>query len=262
MKSTTALAGVAGAALVSLYFRSLWLVAAQGFLANASTFQIGMILLQSLKLLVILSVKRLREANMLLVFDVFSLELLSLPFLVVAYLLSGYAPITGFEYGLFSTWPLGLALVFVPFAAFRVVRAMLRDGLLSSVFPGAVLVAGLAVFSAQAVSTPAAQAGSADFTKDLVGGIVSSAGRISPLGLDPVTAVSLTVLFLCVVLYAAVGRAQPEAGPGPALTVALLSSLLVLGWTVSVVGLPGAILYFALPTLMLVAAVWWSGREK
>jgi hypothetical protein len=249
-------------ALASLYARTVWIVAAQGFLANAGAFQIGMILLQTLKLAVILSFRRLREGNMVMIFDIFSIELLILPLLVLAGLLTGDTSISGLEFNLFSTWPLSLALAFVPFAGYRVVRGMKRDELASSVIPGAVLVTGLAAFSAQVVSTPAAQAGSVDFTRALVGGLVSAAGTIPPLFLDPVLAVALPVLYVSLVVYAAIGRTPSGASLGPALLIALVSSLVVLLWTVTVVSMPGAILYFGVPTFGLLAAVWWSGRGK
>jgi hypothetical protein len=261
MRTKTLLAFTAGSALATLYTRSVWIVAAAGLLANAGAFQFGMIMLQILKLIVILSFRRLRAANLVMIFDFFSLELLLLPVLVLVGLLTGDASVTGFEYGLFSTWPLSLALVFVPFAAFRVTRGVLRDELPSSVIPGAVLVTGLAAFSAQVVSTSPSGA-TADFTGALVGGFVSSAAKFPALGLDPIIALALPVLYVSLAVYAAIGRIPTGAAPGPALLIALFSSFVVLLWTATVVSIPGAVLLFALPTFGLLAVVWWFGRGQ
>jgi len=262
MRTGPVLAFVVGSALASLYLRSVLIVVASGYLANAGSFQVGMIILQILKLVVILSFRRLRDANMVMIFDLFSVELLLLPVLVLANLLTGDNSVAGFEYALFSTWPLGLAMVFVPFAAYRVTRGVLRDELPSSVIPGAVLVTGLAAYSAQVVSATPSNAATADFTRALVGGFISSAGIFAPLSLDPIIALTLPVLYVSLATYAAIGRTPTGAGFGPALLIALFSSFVVLLWTVTVVSIPGSVLLFAVPTFGLLGVVWWSGRGE
>ena len=260
MKTGTVLAAAAGAALVALYLRSLWLLVANGFLASAGAFQIAMILLQASKLIIVMSAQRLRDGNMIMIFDIFSIELLTLPILVLAGLLTGVSSFAGIEVALFSTWPLALAVVFVPFAAFRVARAMLSDGLPSEVVPGAVLVSGLTAFTGLVATVPGL--GTTDFTRALVGGFISSAGTISPLALDPVTEAALPLLFTSIVVYAAIGRAAPGGSMIPALILALVSTVIVLVWTAAVISVPGAVFYFIAPTFGLLAVVWWSGRGR
>jgi len=251
---TSLIAAAVTIPLAYLYLSFLvWLVNGATFLPS-DAIQAAVVVTAAIRVLVILSVKRLRKAEFILIVDILSLEILFLPFLAVAYILfhTPWLPSTMTQIAF--TWPLALLLVFPVFAIYKI-ATLTRDGSsLTMVLPSAAaMFTFLAVLESVTKLTPQGSGLSGlsvTLASALVGGVASAVAL-------PGVALAGVVLYVALMVYAA-SRARPEGSSwNPMLALAVIGTLVALGWSLLASDFTGlAVFALGIPAAAILAAVW------
>ena len=240
--------------LAYLYLSFLvWLVGSATFLPS-DAIQAAVVLTAAIRVLVILSVKRLRTGEFILIIDILSLEILILPFLAVAYIILHASWLPSVMTQIAFTWPLALLLVFPIFAVYKI-ATMTRDGSsLTMVLPSAAaLFTFLAVLESATKLAPQGS-GLAGLSNTVVSALVG--GVASAVAL-PGVALAGVVLYVALMVYAA-SRARPGGSSwNPMLALAVIGTLVALCWSILAVDFTGlAVFALGIPAAAILAAIW------
>jgi hypothetical protein len=260
-----ALAAVIGGPLVVLYLGLLSLAAFKGALVPTSELAAAIAVAQILKLILVFSWKRLRDGNMILAFDVFSAEMLLLPFLEGAFFLTGdkyYIQLTG---ALFFSWPTAALLSFPVYSLYRFVVSLVRGGKASSVLLSGTAQLGILVTLLSVVSSVSPDQGLQGLPRQFGALITGQASAGSTLGaFDSVVTAATVMVYLGLLFYATSWRdGSWNAGFPRVLALSLLGTILTLLWSLGSGEISrSSLIVFTAPTSIGIAALWWLGREK
>jgi hypothetical protein len=211
----------------------------------------------TVRLVAMLSVRRLRQAKASLIVDVFAADVL-----VIAALLAFFAVTRATVYMSVLTtyataWPTALLLVFPPFAMYRFASRMLAGAGLSNVVPSAIGLFALLVIPAE-VATLQTRVQSLGATSHLLLSVLL--GQAESTVLLPEITFTGFLFFFALTLYA-VTRDEASAGRSGPLTVAIAGSLVALGWSEAGAYLTDDLfLLFAVPGLTIIGIIWWTTR--
>lgn len=240
--------------LAYLYLSFLtWLVVGVTFLPSNAV-QAAVVVTAAIRVVVILSIKRLRKGEFILVIDILSLEILCLPILALTYFILHTSWLPAVITQIAFTWPLALLLVFPVFAIYKI-ATLARDGSsLSTVLPSAAAMFVLLAVLESATKLAPQGSGLAGLSVTLASAMVG--GVASAVAL-PGVALAGVVLYVALMVYAA-SRSRPEgASWNPMLLLAVIGTLVALGWSALASGFTGlAVLALGVPAAAILAAIW------
>jgi len=254
----------ASAALLALYVNFVELFAQGNLLNGATSLELGIFLLQLFKVIVIISIKRLRNSPSATVIDIFGAELVVLlPTLVIGNLYFGVSSAPDLMVQILLAWIAGVMTFGTPLATYRLAKAMVKGDSLVSVLPSAVFLSELMVLLvAGAGAASSSGLGLAGLSRSilLVGTGVAQAGAqvVGATTLPP-----LVILYVSLLLYAlSPGDLVHSARLRGVAALALLGTSVTLAGTYEASQLALSMTFVVLPSALLSASlIWWVTRE-
>ena len=252
--------GMLVAPLAFFYFYFLVWSVRSGAVPPTSLIEAVVLAAMVLRLAVLMSFKRLRQARLSLVIDVFALEVLVVAALLVLYIASGTSVYLSLLTSLALAWPAALLLVFPVFALYRFAvqhaggfqpfhRHTLRHRALCTVGD-----------SRRGREPGCQRSGSRRYLALLLLGVLLGQERSAYL-LPEVTFTGL-LLYLALTFYVINSGTTGTDKLAP-LLLAVAGSLVALGW--SVVGsflTDDLFLLFAAPGFVILGVIWWTTRGR
>jgi hypothetical protein len=252
--TAAALAATTGALYLFAVLRGL----ADGALYPASTLESLVMGTMVIRLGAILSAPKLR-GSFILGFDILSAELLPVPALMVAFLLTGDATYVQWVRDLFYVWPAAFMAVSPVFSIYKLTSEASRGASLSSVVPSTagVFVLLTAFDLAVAQSRGVGLEGVTAFAINSFGGVGA------PIALQAEATVTGTGALLALLVYALrwrpAGAGQTDAVVGTAMVAALAS----FGWGLAASSITtNALLVFGAPAIAIVGMIWLASHAQ
>lgn len=257
MRGMQILASATGvAAILILAYTYAGALAFSGILSAATWFELFIFGLQLAKAATVLSLKVLRDAPPAVLIDIFGIDLVLLPILILAYLLLGTASIAALAAQLIRAWMTGAGLALLAYSAYWVPRSMLRSARLRTVLPSTMAISGVGITLANSAGSAASQGG----LGGVVTGAIATSGNFFGAGLG--TYAALGMIYVSLLLYALVGWSpEPTVRTNYGLIVAILATAGTAGWVISFESLTSYVALILLPpTFLVVALSWWFGH--
>jgi hypothetical protein len=253
------IAAAVAAPMVLLYAVTLYWLSQNPSYLPANAFETLVLGTQFVRLAVIMSVPRLRRSGVLAL-DIFSAEVLILPVLLVVSLLLGskqYLPLTG---DVMIVWGSAFLIVFPAYAIYAV-SAMIRRGAdLVSVIPSATSVFAVLVVLLAATTQSTSVVGLAGVTRLVLSAFLNGSGTTAG---SPLVAGAGVSIYLGLLLYSTLGRGYAARGSEGPLLLSLLGAAIALGWGFSAGSMSSdTALVFGVPSIVLLAVVWFGTRER
>jgi hypothetical protein len=259
IRTRAAVALVALAPILLIDFGFVVAFAQSDILSQATTLGLIVFFLQFGKTAVILGLNRLRTASMALLVDIYGAELLSIPFLLSAFLLFPLSILPQAVNEIVGGWIAGVSVAGLIYVAVRLGIGIFRSESLTTVIPLGLVATELGV-----VLTDGVLAASKAHTG--LGGVAASAylQRGNAPQNSPLVFVAVAFVYLSLLLYAVIGwdvnqifRRNTALSLAAAATIA--SAAIV--YSVSFVLLPIDLVLIP-PTLAAIGSGWWIGRGK
>ncbi len=257
---------VVGLTLLYLYLSFLSSFFSNPGLYPQTTIEIVVVLAQIVKVAAILSFRRLRSVGSVTIWVIFALETLAIPFLTVAFLVTGDRGYLELFRQIFSVWPAALLLIAPPYLIFRFSAEMFTRVDLKRTLPSAVLEFSFLTFIANLFLTGAGTITSIEGVTGLLlsglrGAIPGGRGVLPP---NSLLAVPSIALYLALIVYAALpGENSSNLDVPTILLLPLLSTVGLLIWVLfAAVFVPNAIISLTIPSALLVAFTWLIGRGR
>jgi len=255
----------AAAALLAIYVSFVAVLVGANLLTGATTLELGIFFLQFVKVVVIVSVKRLRNFPTVNIIDILGAELVILLLgLVISDLFLGVTAAPPLMVQVLLAWIAGIGTFATPFAIYRLAKAMSRGEVLLAVLPSAIFLSELMVLLVAGANASASTGlGLAGLSRAvlLVGAGINTVGaQVAGLTTLP----PLVILYVSLLLYALSQGGSVGSG-----RIRGLAALGVLATAVAYVAAYGAS-FFALsltyivlpPTLFTAGLMWWLTREE
>jgi hypothetical protein len=204
-------------------------------------------------LAVIMLVPRFRDSAATS-FNILSVDILLLPAIGLAYLLTGDPSFLQLAPGIFLAWPAAFMVVFPAYAIFRVTKGMMGGARLSFVIPA---VTGLFILlTSLDLGFARSQAGMG--LSNLVKVALASASGAGPqIPLE--TTVTGVVACAAIMLFALRRSPGVPSRIDSVLATASVATLGTIGWGVALSTVTtSAQLVFGVPALVLVGLIWWA----
>ena len=266
MRRPTPRAIITALSVIPLFY--LYIQLAGTFLARqnllpSTTFEGTIFLLQVLKLIAILTVRRLRYASYALIMDLFLIEPLALPVIAVFNIASGTGYLSPLAESLFLTGIASVALVLPIYMMFRILVGMLRGASLVSVVPAVTAVAGsMLFFTGTAASAPQSAVGLAGFGQSMFS-FAASGVAASPYFPNLPSVAAMVSIYVSLLLYT--GPVGTEGGLSRLnITMAVMgaATVAVFIWVyLAFLLTTETLLIFVAPTVALSSLAWWYSRE-
>ncbi len=257
-RESWAVTAVVAASLLSLYGALIYWLGQNPIFLPASALEEAILGTMLLRLVLILSVRRLRRSAVAAA-DIFTAEILIVPALILAGITAGNPrEYLSFAGDVLLVWAAAVLLVFPAFAIYRVAE-MLRSGarltslILSST---GIYVVLLLMLSATEGTTSAV--GLAGLTRLLIGAILNGTTVASA---QPVATAAGVALYVGLVAHSALGAGQPSRRVEPLLLFPVLGTAAALAWGfLAGMGTNDTLFIFGVPSLLVIAAMWLVSR--
>jgi hypothetical protein len=251
-------------ALLFIYAGFLLTLAQSDVLASATALELGVFVLQLGKTLAIVSIKRLRNARVSFLIDIYGAEFFAIPVIAIVYLGFGYQGLASVVNQIFQSWVVGVAVSGLPYATYRIGRDMHGREKLSGILPASVVVTELElIFAAAATSAAASHSGIAGLAKDvIVPSLQAAIGGAIPSGAT--TFVPLVVTYTSLLVYSVI-YSDPRAGIRENLLL-VLAVLVTFATAALILAVSGFVQVLSLllvpPTFLIAALTWWFTRAS
>jgi len=260
-RAAWAMSALIAVALASLYAAVLLWLSRNTVFLPATPFESAILWSQLARLVVMLSVPRLRRMNGLIVIDFFAGEMLVVPAVVFLVELLGdrsYLPLAG---QVIPVWTSAFLLVYPVFAIVRIAELARAGGRIATLIPSAtgVFTVLLLVISAttQSTGTP----GLLGMTNLVIAAVTKGASAAAAEG--PAVSLAGIGLYLGLILYSTFGAKGAPPARDALLLFPLLGTASAVAWGVLTGRLWGGALWtFSVPSLALVATMWVGTRAK
>lgn len=252
------LAAAASASMIVLYLRFVWIVIT-AYLVPFTILELVVLSTMLARISALFLVPSWRRSNPALVFDILSIEVLTVGVLTLFGLVTGSSIYGALCDQIFVSWIFALLLMGPSIMLFRFSRALLEGVRLSIVLPtSAAIFAGL--WSLQGISSsPVINKGASSLLSNYIGGISQGA---SELVSSPIVAVAGVVTFISMGLYAALVRGREVVARARSLLLVLLGIVGALAWVAGISFVIGnSVLSLSIPTTAFGALMWWATRE-
>jgi hypothetical protein len=247
---TWAVVAIVMLSLISLYGAVfLWLVQNPVFLP-ANSFELVLLGSQVVRLVVLLSVRRLRR-NGIVAIDVFAAEILVIPLLLVAFILGDrtFLPLAG---DVLMVWGSAFLLVFPAFGIYKVAAMIRADAPFAVLIPSATSVFAILAFVLSATTQSPTGAGLAGMTALVIAAITHGATAAAP----GVSAAGI-LLYLGLVVYATMGGRDAPKGRDLLLVFPVIGTASAAVWGLTATRVTtDTFLIFGIPSFALVAIMW------
>lgn len=246
--------------LVSLYLAVLYWLARNPFFLPASAVEEVILGTMLARLLLVLSVGRLRRSTLGAV-DLFTAEILVVPSLVLVGLAAGnarmYLPLVK---DILLAWPSAFLLVFPAFAVYRVAEMLRRGATLTSLILSSTSIFVWLILLLSATGQTSTVAGLAGMTRLVFLAIVNGTTSASS---EPIVTIAGVALYVGLVAHAAISGERPSRGLDPLLLFPVLGTAAALAWGF-LAGLETSdtVFVFALPSVALIAIIWVGCRAE
>jgi len=255
-----AVVSVVTLALGSLYGAVLLWLAQNPVFFPANTLEAVILGSQVARLIVILSIERLRTKNGIIIIDLFAAEVLLIPVLgSVAVLLGNreYLPLAG---NLLWAWTSAFLLVFPAFAIYKVTAMIRRGATITSLVPTATSLFAVLAVVLSATKQSTTVSGLAGMTK-LVLAALDQGATVAAAG--PIVLAAGTVLYLGLIIYSTIGAEDAPPVRDLLLVFSAAGTALALLWgLVASEFTADAFFVFGAPSLVLIVVVWLVTRES
>ena len=253
------LAVTTAAPLAYLYLVFLsWLVSNR-VLAGVSYIEAGILVTQLMRLVMVVSVRRFRTASAAQIWNIFSLEILSLPILVVLYFWLGDPYMLSLFIAITIAWPSALLCVLPGFVIYRFASSMARGQRLVATVPPAVALFAFFAFVTHAISSQPVPSGLAGVSSLLLSALVHARS----VQITPQVVLAGIPLYLSLVTYSTIRSEAVSPGRNAILSLIAFVTLIAIGLEVFAVHIavyqPFA---FAVPGALLVTVIWWMTRAR
>src|SRR5271169_270664 len=195
-KALLALAMAAPLAYMYLLFLS-WVISNR-ILPGANYVETTVVATQLIRLVLIVSVKRLRRASITQVFNIFSIEIFSFPALIALSLLFGDHYLLSVALTIVATLPSGLLCVVPALVIYRLTSAMGRDRRLLFTVPPAIALFALFAFVTGAVISQPAPVGLGGLSSLLLSALL----KTRSIDTTPLVVLASIPLYLSLATYA------------------------------------------------------------
>jgi hypothetical protein len=262
MTTRTTWACIAGCLLPLLYvYVSFiqWLYQNPRFFP-ANNVEMTILVTQVARTLIILAVPRFRRAGFLAVLDVFTIEILTVPVLVIISLGYGDASLLAVAGQIIWAWPPAFLIAFLPLSMYRLVSKMSQNPSLSLTIPAITGIFVSLAFLASATTSYTSVDGLMGISKLVVAAIFGSIIKAS-IPYD-VTAAGIA-LYLVLIVYAVSQGNEAPAARGMLLVLAVVGAAAAIGWELAAGSFTGSdLLVFGLPAIVLAGLIWGVTRER
>jgi hypothetical protein len=242
-----------------LYARFIWVVITaylvpftpvEGLVLSAMLMRVSCLLL----------LPALRRAAPILVFDLLSAEVLVLPLLALASLVTESSLYDGLGFQLLVSWVFAILLCGPSVLLSRLTRALLSGVRLSVVLPSAAAIFAV-LLSLQGVSAaPQGVTGPISLVVAYIGGVSPSSTSVVA---SPVIAVADILAFISIGLYAVLADGRGTRLRPQPLFALLLGVGGALAWVAGLSVLTSSsILILSVPTAAIGGLMWWVSRES
>jgi hypothetical protein len=249
---TWAVVAIVMLSLLSLYGTVLlWLVRNPVFLP-ANNFELILLGSQLVRLVALLSVKRLRR-NGIVAIDIFAAEILVIPALLVAFILGdkAFLPLAG---DVLMVWGSAFLLVFPAFAIYKVGAMIRGDASFTLLIPSAAGVFAILVFVLSATMQTTTGVGLAGMTKLVLASV--SHGATTAAAAPGVSAAGI-LLYLGLVVYTTIGGRDAPRSRDLLLVFPVLGTASAVIWGLTATQLTtNTLLVFGIPSFAIVAILW------
>jgi len=226
----------------------------------ATTIEMTILATQVLRLLVVLAVPRFRRAKFLVVLDVFTLEILFVPALVVLTLVEGGLTYIAYAGQIIWAWPPAFMMVFIPFAIYKLGAKVRQVPPVSLTIPAAVSIFVPLTYLAIATTTYTQFDGLMGISKLLLAAIFGSILKPSVPAEVSTAGVSL---YLVLIVYAVSQGREAPPGRSGLLAFAVVGTVAAIGWeTAARTFTGGEVLVFGVPALALAGVIWGVTRAR
>jgi hypothetical protein len=259
-------AAAAGSALLYLYMSFIISFLSNPNLYPQTTVETVVVAAQIVKVVIILSVRRLRFAKSATIWIIFALETLVIPFLTGAYFVTGDRGYLELFRSIFAIWPVALLLVAPPYLIFRFSAEMFMSAKLTKVMTSAVTEFSFLAFTASLfLLTGASSVGSMESVLTLFAIGIRTAARSGEgitLPSSLLTPPSI-ILYLALVVYATLPANDVSDLYVPTvLLVPLLGTVTLLVWVYfAAESVSNALISLTIPSVAIAGFLWWIGRR-
>jgi hypothetical protein len=255
----------AGSALLYLYISFISSFFSNPNLYPQTTVQVAVVAAQIVKVIAVLSTKRLRFARSATIWVIFALETLAIPFLTGAYFFTGDRGYLELFRSIFAVWPVSLLLVASPYLIFRFCAEMVTGAKLTKVMTSAVTEFSFLAFVANLFLTSASTVNSMESVLTLFATGIGTAARSGQGITLPSSLLTLPsiIFYLALVVYATLPANDPSNLYIPTgLLIPLLGTVTLLIWVFFAAGLvSNALISLTIPSVAIATFIWWIGRH-
>ncbi len=258
-RANAVLAFTMAAPLVYLYLVLLsWLVG-NSVIPGANYIEVTIFVTQLIRLVIVLSVRRLRMASIALIWNIFSLEAFSFVAVAALYLWSGNPYLITVFLTIIAAWPAAALCVVPIYVISRLTYCVWDDRRLLSVVPAAVALFTLLAFATYSVGLQAAPHGLSGLSSLLL----SALTRTHSIGITPEVILAGVPLYLSLLTYSMTQGAGASARRNSVLLLAALGTLIAISlatFASYLAAYPAPI--FGVPGGILVTIMWWMTRAR
>lgn len=254
--------GLLVAPLAFFYFYFIDWAFKTGALPPTGTVETVIMSTMVLRLLVIMSVKRLRRGRIWVVIDIFALEIIFTAVLLILYIFTRVPLYFTILAAVTQAWPSALMLVIPAFALYRFGLAVVGRGRLSLVLPGAVSLFVLLLIPAEAAArAPAFEVQTLSSISHLMLQVLLGFGSRQG-ALMPEVTLSGLLLYLGLTFYVITTGDAGQSRAG-SLALAIGGSVIALGWTeVGAYVTDDLFFLFVIPGLVILGLIWGATRGR
>jgi len=259
MRTASTYAGMVAIALGTLYFLSIFRFFQGAVYFPTDGIEAVILGVQVAKLIAIFSVKRLRRAKFRQILDIWAVDILVVPALIVLAVSEGNHAYISVAGEFFLSWASAVILVFPPFAIYRV-ASMVRD---ASTLP--TLLSWTSSTFAMLTLLLSSMFGSYQFSGlQGLARVVPFALSSLPARIVPEVSAMGVVLYISLILHSVTQLQEGESSArldGP-FAFALVGTIVAVGWSVLARAASSPFFDFGVPALVIAAIVWLMARGE
>jgi hypothetical protein len=247
------------ASLSFLYAAAVWSFLRAGAFFPSNALEALVLYIQFIKLVAILSFKRLRTTKFTNILNVWAVDILAVPVLIGLTIIYGNHGFISLAGDVFLSWASAVLLVFPAFAIYKVTVMVKRNASLATVLPSATSIFAMLVFFLAATMQSVPYSGLSGLAR-----AIPSAIRDTSITSSPEISVTGTLLYLGLITYAATQRGEGATGGqlDSTLIILLMGTAAALGWAYLAQVLDSALFDFGIPSLVIVTIVWLVARGE
>jgi hypothetical protein len=259
LRAISVVSWVLAASLSFLYVAAVWSFLRAGAFFPSNTLEALVLSIQFVKLVAILSVKRLRTTKFTNILNVWAVDILAVPVLIGLTISYGNHSFISLAGEVFLSWASAVLLVFPVFAIYKVFAMVKRNASLATVLPSATFIFALLVFFLAATTQSVPYSGLSGLAR-----VIPSAIRDTSITSSPEVSVTGALLYLGLITYAVTQWREgvTSCQLDSTLIILLMGTVAALGWAYLAQLLDNALLDFGIPSLVIVTIVWLVARGE